>query len=127
MKWVKKGLIYQTAGQYEWNKSHAQLPIVDVVDESRLRIYFASRDAENRSRIGYVEVEAAHPENLLYEHDQPLLPLGNLGAFDESGMMPVCIVSHGDRKYLYYAGWSLKRSVPYHNCIGLAISHNRGQ
>jgi hypothetical protein len=127
MNWVKKGLIYQTTGHYEWNKSHAQLPIVDVVNESRWRIYFASRDTENRSRIGFIEVEANRPENLLYEHDQPILPLGKLGAFDESGMMPVGIANSGDKKYLYYAGWSLKKTVPYHNSIGLAVIGNQGE
>jgi len=127
MNWIKRGLIYQPQGQYEWNKSHAQLPIVDVIDESRWRIYFASRDTENRSRISYIEVEADRPENLLYEHNQPILPLGKLGTFDESGMMPVGIVNLSDKKYLYYAGWSLKKTVPYQNCIGLAVIRNHGK
>lgn len=126
MKWIKKGLVYQLKNRYGWSQSHAQLPIVDVLDESRWRIYFASRDAENRSRISYIEVEAGRPENLLYEHNQPILPLGKLGAFDESGMMPVCVVNLDGKKYLYYAGWSLKKTVPYHNCIGLAFINNQG-
>lgn len=124
MKWVKKGLIYEPKGQYDWNKSHAQLPIVDIIDKNRWRIYFASRDTQNQSRISYIEVEANCPQNLLYEHNEPILPLGRLGAFDESGMMPVGIVKFNDKKYLYYAGWSLKRTVPYHNSIGLIILSN---
>jgi hypothetical protein len=127
VRWIKKGLVYKPAGQHEWNKSHAQLPVVDASDPSRWRVYFATRDAENRSRIGYVEVEAGRPENVLYEHDRPVLPLGELGAFDESGIMPVCVVNRGGRKHLYYAGWSLKRSVPYHNAIGLAVSDDGGE
>lgn len=127
MNWTKKGMIYRPKGQYYWNKSHAQLPIVDIINENCWRIYFASRDAENRSRISYIEVEGGNPENVLYEHNEPILELGNLGTFDESGMMPVGIVEHNNEKYLYYAGWSLKKTVPYHNSIGLAIISGEGK
>ena len=127
VKWVKQGLIYRPAGRFDWNQSHAQLPIVDATDEARWRIYFATRGADNRSNISYIEVEAGRPEHILYEHDRPLLSFGALGAFDESGLMPVCIVTHEGRKYLYYAGWSLKQTVPYQNAIGLALSTDGGR
>ncbi len=127
MKWLKKGLIYTPQGQFNWNKSHAQLPVVDAADPARWRIYFASRDQSNRSSISYVEVEANRPENILYEHDRPVLCFGELGTFDENGLMPVCIVNQGGQKYLYYAGWSLKKTVPYHNAIGLAVSDDGGE
>lgn len=127
LKWVKQGLIYAPTGQYTWNKTHAQLPVVDSSDQKRWRIYFSSRDETNRSNIGYIEVESNCPEKILYEHDRPLLDFGGLGAFDESGLMPVCILDRPGKKYLYYAGWSLKKTVPYHNAIGLAISEDGGQ
>jgi hypothetical protein len=127
MNWVKKGLVYAPKGQYEWNKSHAQLPIVDFADERVWRIYFATRDANNRSNISYVEVEAGRPENILYEHNQTLLPFGKLGTFDESGIMPLCVVNHQGLKYLYYAGWTIRATITYHNSIGLAISRDNGR
>jgi hypothetical protein len=127
VKWIKKGLIYQPAGQFHWNKSHAQLPIVDTTPDGRWRIYFATRGADNRSSISYIEVEAGKPENVLYEHNQPVLPFGALGTFDESGLMPACLVAQEDRQYLFYIGWSLRQTVPYHNAIGLALSTDKGQ
>lgn len=127
VKWFKKGLVYVPGGQFSWNKSHAQLPIVDATDDTRWRIYFASRDETNRSNISYIEVESDRPENILYEHDRPVLSFGGLGTFDENGLMPVCIVNQPGKKYLYYAGWSLKKTVPYHNAIGLAVSTDDGE
>ncbi|MBD0373814.1 MAG: hypothetical protein ICV60_23575, partial [Pyrinomonadaceae bacterium] len=127
MRWIKKGLVYAPRGQYAWNQSHAQLPIVDVLDDERWRIYFATRSAANQSNVSYVEVEAGRPENILYEHDRTLLQTGRLGTFDESGIMPVSLVNHAGRKYLYYAGWSVKATVPYHNSIGLAVSEDGGR
>jgi hypothetical protein len=127
MKWVKKGLVYAPKGQFNWNKSHAQLPVVDASNQARWKIYYGSRDERNRSSISYIEVEGNRPENILYEHDRPLLPFGELGTFDESGLMPLCIVDQPGQKYLYYAGWSLKKTVPYHNAIGLAVSTDGGK
>ena len=125
-RWVKKGLIYKPRGQHEWNLSHAQLPIVDVLDEERWRIYFATRDARNRSNISFIEVEAGRPDKILYEHNCTLLPFGRLGTFDESGIMPLSVVTQGASKYLYYAGWTMRATIPYHNSIGLARSEDGG-
>jgi len=43
------------------------------------------------------------------------------GAFDDCGVMPTSIVSTGNKKYLYYIGWTKKITIPYHNSIGLLI------
>ncbi len=126
VQWEKRGFVYSPSGEREWSRPHAQLPIVDASREDRWRIYFATRDASGRANISYVEVEAGNPANLLYEHDRPLLPFGPLGAFDESGIMPVASLVRDARHYLYYAGWSLRKTVPYQNAIGLAVSDDGG-
>ena len=125
MKWNKQGLIY--APKERQDLSHAQLPIVDASGKTRWRIYFATRDSANRSNITFIEVEAGRPANILYQHDRPILPFGALGAFDENGLMPVAFVEHDNKKYLYYAGWSLKKTVPYQTTIGLALSLDGGR
>lgn len=106
--------------------SHASIPVVDEVRSGVLRIYFGTRDGNGRSQTSYIEVEAARPENVLYIHDQPVLALGRPGTFDDSGIMPSWIVNHQNKKYLYYIGWNVKVSVPYHLSIGLAISADEG-
>ena len=40
--------------------------------------------------------------------------------------MPTEIITVNNIKYLYYIGWSLRVDVPYHNNLGLAISHDNG-
>lgn len=127
MKWVKKGLIYKPTSNNEWMVSHAQLPTVDKIDNEVLRIYYGTRDRYNRTVTTYIEVEADNPMNVLYIHDRPVLGLGELGCFDDSGAMPSWIVTHGDVKYLFYIGWNAGRSVPYRNAIGLAISEDNGK
>jgi hypothetical protein len=126
-KWVKKGLIYKPAGQHRWNRTHASVPTVDSSDQKIWRIYFGTRDENNHNRISYIDVEAGNPANVLYEHDAPALDLGNLGAFDDCGVMPSWILDYDGRKYLYYIGWTVRNTIPYHNSIGLAISSDNGR
>lgn len=126
MKWTKKGVIFVPDHNYDWMVSHAHVPIVDRIDPETLRIYFGTRDKLNRTVTTYIEVEADDPHNVLYVHDEPVLGLGSLGCFDDSGAMPSWIVDYGGKKYLYYIGWNVGTTVPYRNSIGLAVSHDGG-
>jgi hypothetical protein len=38
---------------------------------------------------------------------RPTLDIGRLGAFDDAGGMPSCLVEADGRLYLYYTGWTL--------------------
>jgi len=125
--WQKIDHIYNVSGKYRWNQTHAQLPTIDSISKNRWRIYFSTRDALGKSRISFIDVEAGNPQNILYEHHKPVLDLGELGTFDDSGVMPSCVISNGNKKYLYYTGWTTRKTVPYHNSIGLAISYNGGK
>ncbi|MBL6691032.1 MAG: hypothetical protein ISP91_11615 [Pseudomonadales bacterium] len=129
MNWRKQGLIFTTDRRLAHSRSHAQLPLLDIETATgNWRIYFATRDEQNRSTISFIEVEPGEPKKIKYVHDRPLIQLGALGTFDEFGTMPLSLVSiNEDTKYLYYAGWSRKFSIPYHNAIGLAVSHDGGK
>jgi hypothetical protein len=107
-------------------RTHAQVPVADLQDEKRLRLYFASRDDENRARIAWIDVDPREPERILASCAAPLLSLGARGTFDDNGMMPSCVVGDGNRKYMYYMGWSPQRTVSYHVAIGLAVSDDGG-
>jgi hypothetical protein len=61
-----------------------------------------------------------------YVHDRPVLGLGKLGCFDDSGAMPCSIVNHEGRKYLFYIGWNRGVTVAYRNSVGLAVSDDGG-
>ncbi len=126
MRWVKKGRIFSAANQYEWMAHHASVPIADRISDEVLRIYFGPRDRQGRTRPAFIEVEADNPANVLYVHDRPVLDLGKPGTFDDSGVMPSCIVNDGPRKLLYYIGWEQGVTVPYRHSIGLAVSTDGG-
>lgn len=115
--WEKQGRIF--------SKHWCQLPVVDNSYEDRLRIYYSQR-IDNKSYPMFFETDKNDPAKIINESKNPLLPLGNLGTFDQAGVMPTEIVTHNNKKYLYYIGWSNRKDVPYFNTIGLAISEDDG-
>jgi len=123
--WKKKGLIFNVKGEFSWDKSHAQVPVLDVLSD-RIRIYYASRNILGKSNVSYIEVEKDNPKNIIYQNNKPLFNFGGIGSFDDSGIMPSSIINVGDKKYLYYVGWTTRQTVPYQNAIGLAISCDGG-
>src|SRR5947207_2867092 len=126
MRWIKKGLIFSIENPSDWMAHHACLPIAEHVSESVLRIYYGPRDTSGRTRVTFIEVEADDPAKILYVHDRPVLDLGKLGAFDDSGVMPSCIINKDGKKYLFYVGWNRGGTVAYRNAIGVTVSEDGG-
>lgn len=122
MTWIKQGLIYNSDGCFDWNKSHAQVPTAIQIDSKHLRIFYAARNEENISQISFIDVDPDNPKRILYVHDKPILEKGSPGTFDDCGVMPSWAVFNNGKLYLYYIGWNVRNTVPYYNSVGLAIS-----
>lgn len=126
MRWKKEGLIYAPSGDLSWARNYALLPTADLVNDRTIRVYFASLDDNRYGRIGFVDLDADNPGNILYETKEPVFEPGELGTFDDSGVNPSCVVNLSGKKYLYYIGWQRCERVPYMLFAGLAISTNDG-
>ena len=127
MNWVKKGLIIRPTGNHPWMITHGMLPIAEWRHDDVYRVYFSGRDGENRSHIGYAEVDIKDPYTLLSFSESPVLGLGSLGCFDDNGVSPSWMVDHNGRKYLYYIGWNKGATVRMHLFGGLAFSDDDGE
>ena len=126
MKWVKRGRLFEPAGQASWIGTHAALPVVDATDD-RCRVYFCSRDPQGRSQIGYAELALDPSVAFGPLSAEPVLRPGPLGAFDDAGVTTSCLVRLDGRAFLYYTGWSRGVSVPFYLGAGLAISDDGGE
>ncbi len=121
-RWRKLGHIYTPAGDQEWSRTHAANSVAVRLDAHRYRIFFSTRDRDNRASIGWIEVDLRRPQEVLSIARQPILGPGPTGTFDDSGASLACIVQHDSRFLLYYTGWNLGVTVPWRNSIGLAVS-----
>ena len=123
MNWEKRGLIYCPDGRNWWAKHYAHLPTAHVLDD-RIRVYYAGLDENNFGRIGYVDLAKDNPSQILYIAPEPILELGDLGTFDDCGLVPSDIIVHEGKIYLYYIGFQRAERVPYMLFAGLAISED---
>lgn len=124
-RWIKKGLLFAPDGSSDWLHSHAALPVVDPI-EGGYRVYFSSRDTRGRAQVGFFET-GPKLDGVWRVSERPVIGLGPLGAFDDSGVTTSWIVNHDGKKYHYYSGWSLGVSVPFYFFAGLAISEDGGE
>ena len=107
----------------------AQSPQALVFDDF-VRVYFSTRarDAEGKylSQVAYVDF-AEDLRTVLSVSDHEVLPLGELGCYDEHGIFPFHVLRHHDRVLAYICGWSRRVSVPVETAIGLATSDDQGR
>lgn len=127
MKWKKLGLIFEPPTTLNWANSHAALPYAYKLQGNLYRIYFSSRDKKNRSKVGFFEMDISKPGQVENISSEPVVDIGPLGSFDDSGVTNSCVVSRKSRLFLYYSGWSLGVTVPFYFYIGAAVSNDGGK
>lgn len=121
MEWKKLGRIFVPNHEKSWMNSHAAVPFVEKLESGYFKIYFTTRNAQNKSLIAWIIIDIKNPLTVIEISDDPILELGGLGFFDEDGTMGCQLMEINNKKYLYYQGWNLATSVQFRNSIGLAI------
>ncbi len=128
MQWIKQGLIYRPDSALAWQASHAALPTRLSLGGSRYRIFFSSRDVDNRAHVGRFDIDLATGLTSNPAREPVLVP-GDWGHFDDSGVQ-ACSIARADNGdlYLYYLGWNTGKKDPlFYTAIGLAISRDGGE
>ncbi len=127
-RWEKLGRILAPDPQSRWLATHAGPSCAVPIDGSSLvDVYVTGRDANNRSLIGRVRIDLERPDAPVEIPADPVLNVGDLGAFDENGVSYPCVVTRGDEQYLYYTGWMPTVLTPFQNHLGLAVRRAGGQ
>src|SRR5262249_49530611 len=125
LKWRKLGRVLTPRVDLCWNQTHLSLPTVECGEGSLIRIYFGGRDHLNRSRVGRADLDLKNLAAVKIMAE-PVLDLGELGTFDDNGVMPCSIVSDDKEKLLYYVGWNPRATTRFSFYSGLAVGQNGG-
>ena len=125
-KWRKKGLIYCPSGKNGFDYSHCHKPTPLLIDENTLRVYFGVRDKARKTRTTFVDLSLDDLGSIKYVHNKPILDLGKIGAFDDSGANVSSVCRNGDEIYMYFIGWNPSTTVHTRNSVGLAVSRDNG-
>jgi hypothetical protein len=131
MRWRKLGKIFDPTHYKLPNDcvEFAQSPQALVFDDF-VRIYFSTRavDKHNgkyRSHIAFLDVER-DLLSIIRVSEKTVIPLGDLGCFDEHGIFPMNVLRVGECVYGYTCGWNRRVSVSVDTAIGLATSSDDG-
>jgi hypothetical protein len=127
MKWKKIGRIFQSQGERFWNVKHSMMPTVEKLLGDIFRVYISGRDSQNRSLIGFFDIDINQPTKVLKISQKPVISLGELGCFDDNGVTASSIVSFKDKKYFYYVGWRPRSTTRFSLVTGMALSLDKGK
>ena len=129
MSWQKLGLVFQPKNDLAWGVSHATAPTAIQLKSGIWRVFFANRDSDNRSHVGWFDIDLDDPLKGVVSIDAPLLCPGPVGSFDGNGVYTTGVVKLGnDRIRLYNVGWNPGHCSPlFYAAIGVAESGDMGE
>jgi len=127
MNWKKKGLIYEPPLDGSWRDNSALTPTAFLLNDNVIRVYASLRDKSGVGRIGYVDVNASNPSEVLKVSGKPVLDIGRGGMFDDNGVILGDLIRVDDKIYMYYVGFQLVGKVKFLAYTGLAISSDNGE
>lgn len=125
LEYYDLGLVFDPSECHEGLR-YSQVPTPIFLSEEVIRIYLAGRSSENETFIYSIDVCSDDPTRILDIRSDPILAPGKLGCFDENGTMPSCVILENEKLFLFYSGWSIRKTVPYNNLTGCAVSDQSG-
>lgn len=131
MNWKKLGRIFNPVDHKLPNNcvEFAQSPQTLVFDDF-VRIYFSTRQTDPKngkflSHIAFADFSKDF-KKVLRIADETVIPLGELGTFDEHGIFPINVLRDGNKVLAYTCGWSRRVSVSVETSTGYAVSEDDG-
>ncbi len=125
MNWKKKGLIYKPEGKLGWDITHAYVVCAHILPDNNIRIYYSARDKNGQCQASFLDLDGSDYSKVIYIHKETILQLGKPGTFDDCGITPTWVLEQPNGHiWMYYVGWNVRNTVPYHNAIGLATSED---
>ena len=120
MRWKKLGQLYDPGPVHPRLASHAANPLAMLLDGDVYRILFSGRDAQNRSSVGFVDVDIVKRE-VVYVHGEPLFEYGPADSFYSHGVsIGNCYEADG-KKYILFMGWQIHPGEHWRGDIGRLI------
>jgi hypothetical protein len=128
LAWQKQGLLFTPDVTRPWMRTHAAVPVPFQLDGSRYRVFFSSRDADNRSHVGSFDIDLDDPSRVSGVSPEPILAPGPLGSSDGDGIYAESAIRHGDVIRLYTVGVTTGHTRPlFYASIGMATSDDDGR
>lgn len=117
MQWNKLGLIFCPKAIHPKLNSHAANPVPVLLQGDIFRVFYSSRDSQNRSSVGFVDVDILK-STVVYAHESPVFEHGNEGSFYSHGVSIGNIYETDGTRYLLFMGWQYPEDGHWRGDIG---------
>lgn len=119
-RWKKLGQLYRPAPVHPKLLSHAANPLAVLLNGNIYRVFFSGRDIENRSSVGFVDVDIEKCE-VVYIHDRPVFEHGPENCFYSHGVsIGNCYKAEG-QSYIVFMGWHYPFGKHWQGTIGRLV------
>lgn len=120
MHWKKLGRLYDPQPLHPKLLSHAANPLALPLTGDVYRVFYSGRDAQNRSSVGYVDIDIVR-RKLLYVHDRPVFEHGPENSFYSHGVsIGNCYEADGQR-YILFMGWQSPQGGHWRGDVGRLV------
>lgn len=121
-RWHKLGLLYSLpdGGLHPKLRSHVANPLPVHIDGDIYRIFFCSRDVENRSSVGGVDINII-TRQVIRQYCQPFFEHGLSGSFYADGVSIGNCYSVNGTRYLFFMGWQSPKDSHFRGDIGRIV------
>ena len=126
MTWKKQGLIFCPDGKLGWDRYGFMTPHARLMGDV-IRIWGGIRDEKGISRIGWIDVNADNPQEVVDMYREAALDVGEPGCFDDNGVILGDIIEAEGKLRLYYVGFQHVEKAKFFAFSGLAISEDGGK
>ena len=127
MIWKKIGKIFCADKNTDLMVVGARAPVALHLRDDLFRIYFGAYDSQMRGKIYSLEIDLNDPQNIKNLKTDPVIDKGDIGFYDDNGIITSSILNHLNKIYLYTIGFSVKNKILFDAASGLAISKDKGK
>jgi len=117
MNWKKIGQIYHCEKIDDYLVSHASNPLAIYLKDNIFRIFFSGRDKDNKSSIGFVDIDI-QKMNVIKVCDKTLFKYGGDNSFYSHGVSIGNLYTAKNHDYILFMGWQIKNKQHWRGDIG---------
>lgn len=123
MVWTKLGRLYDAPHLHPRLASHAANPLAVPLRGPVYRVFFSGRDADNRSSIGWVDIDFDR-HAVVAVADRPVFEFGPGGSFYSHGVSIGNCYEAGGQRFIGFMGWQSPPGGHWRGDIGRLRLHD---
>lgn len=116
--WIKCGKIFNFLPINNFLCSHASNPMAVHLEDDTFRVFFSGRDIENRSSVGFVDIDIVKRDVLSICKEESFRVSNDFDSFFSHGVSIGNSYVVGNQSYVLFMGWQIRGNEHWRGDIG---------